>query len=468
MATRPKKAASELATGASRKQGEAVQLGDRTIPIARLHLDPDNPRHPPLKSDAEVIAQLCKDEQVLELAKDIVEMQSVSPLEVLGVVPYEGHVEHYITVEGNRRTCALLLLVDPRRAPTSELKDAFKKLATNASIPREVKVHIFADRGAAKPWIARRHLGARAGRGTRSWDTTQQARAAEGDTSTSAADNALALAILDRLSEAGLVTSAEREQVSLTTITRYVGTPGVRAILGLGGGRKLEYTHDAKEVDRALLRLVRDSIQKQDDGTSKVNSRTNSKQRVAYAHELKSEGVAPSRALLAPADPPPVAPALGAAGAGGKRNRSSTSPDKLRTLFDRSLLVKSSDPTLRRLRDEAVSLDVDEFPFAANYLLRALIEQTMTLYAKKNAKGRWSEKLTDEALTHLCHDVLKANGVSGKALMIVGKAAGSAAQPFSLHSLGHAVHGGSIPTKKALRAVSDTWRPSLEAMLKEL
>lgn len=465
MATLSRKADSESAAGATRTRDEGVQLGDRRIAIARLHLDPENPRHSPLKSDAEVIAQLCKDEQVLELAKDIVEMQSVSPLEVLGVIPYEGHVEHYITVEGNRRTCALLLLVDPRRAPTSELKDAFKKLATNASIPREVKVHVFADRQAAKPWIARRHLGARGGRGTRSWDTTQQARAAEGDTTTSAADNALALAVLDRLSTAGLLTSAEREKVSLTTITRYVGTPGVRAILGLGSARKLEYTHDATEVDRALLRLVRDSIQRQEDGTSKVSSRTNSKQRIAYANELKSEGLAPSRALPVPVTPPPFTPALPAA---GKRNRSSTSPDKLRTLFDRSLLVKSSDPVLRRLREEAVSLDLEDYPFAGNYLLRALIEQTMTLYVKKNGSGRWSEKLTDEGLTHLCHDILREKGVSGKALTIVGKAAGSAAQPFSLHSLGHAVHGGSIPTKKALRAVSDTWRPALEAMLKEL
>ena len=92
----------------------------------------------------------------------------------------------------------------------------------------------------------------------------------------------------------------------------------------------------------------------------------------------------------------------------------------------------------------------------------------MTLYTKKNAKGRWNDKLSDEALTQLCHDLLKATGVAGKALTIVGKAAGSAAQPFSLHSLGHAVHGGSIPTKSALRAISDTWRPSLEAMLKDI
>ena len=131
----------------------------------------------------------------------------------------------------------------------------------------------------------------------------------------------------------------------------------------------------------------------------------------------KVQGVAPSRALSAPAVTPPVTPAPAAASAGGKRDRSSTSPDKLRTLFDRSLLVKSSDPVLRRLREEAVSLDIDEFLFAANDLLRALIEQTMTLYAKKNANGRWNDRLTDESLTHLCHEVLKANGVSGKALL---------------------------------------------------
>ncbi|MCD0253646.1 hypothetical protein JWH16_07300, partial [Xanthomonas campestris pv. campestris] len=38
----------------------------------------------------------------------------------------------------------------------------------------------------------------------------------------------------------------------------------------------------------------------------------------------------------------------------------------------------------------------------------------------------------------------------------------------SLHSLGHAVHGGIIPTANDLKKHFDTWRPALEAMLEQL
>lgn len=453
------------ATKTSVQPAAEASLGDQTISTTRLHLDTKNPRHEPLAGDEQIIARLCNDEQVLELAKDIAEKNSLSPLDVLGVVPYEGHPGHFIAVEGNRRTCALLLLADPNRAPTKELRDQFRRLAAAAALPKQVKVHVFADRKKAKPWIDLRHLGPQGGRGTVEWNPDQKARAAGDNKNTSANDNALALAVLDRLTQAGRLSEAERKQISLTTITRYLSTPGVRAILGLGSSRTLEFTHESHEVDRALQRLVRDSIQQLPDKTFAVNSRSSSKERVAYANKLKTEGIAPTQTLPKPIAPPPALPAA-PAGVPGKRLRSAVSPDKLRTLFDSSLTVKSTDPVLLRLRGEVLKLDLEDFPFAGNYLLRAFIEQTMVLYLK--AKKRWRDPKTDEQLTQACHEALRDSGVKGKALTVVGKAAGSAANPFSLHSLGHAVHGGSVPTRKDLRAISDTWRPALEAMLKEI
>lgn len=124
------------------------------------------------------------------------------------------------------------------------------------------------------------------------------------------------------------------------------------------------------------------------------------------------------------------------------KKRSARNPANLPTLFDRSFTVACRDPVLLRLREEALRLLLENFPFSGNYLLRAFVEQTMVLFAKK--RGKFGSTMTDEQLTRACADELKVMGVTGKPLSVINKAAGNAAQPHSLHSLGHAVHGASI------------------------
>lgn len=441
-----------------------VFIGDQMLPIRRLHLDPKNPRHEPLDSDAKVIAQLCDEELIAELAQDIATRGALSPLDVLGVIPYDGHPGHYIAVEGNRRTCALILLADPSRAPLPALQSQIRRIATTANLPDKVKVHVFPDRQAAKPWIDLRHLGPQGGIGTREWNADQKTRAAGSNTRTSSRANTLALAVLDRLVELGLLTPEQRNKVSLTTVTRYLGTPGVRAILGLGSASELVYTHEASEVDTALCRLVLDSIIPTSDGSYPVHSRSNSADRLSYANDLKSKGLAPETPLETPASPPAVK--TDKAATETTKKRSARNPANLPTLFDRSFTVTHRDAMLLRLREEALKLPLKDYPLSGNYLLRAFVEQTMVLFAKK--RGKFNSQMTDEQLTQICASELKAMGVTGKALSVINKAAGSAAQPHSLHSLGHAVHGASIPTQQSLRAIFDTWQPSLRTMLDAL
>lgn len=442
-------------------RGEVI-LGDQLLPISQLHLDSQNPRHQPLEGDSAVIAQLCSEELIAELAEDIAIRSSLSPLDVLGVIPFDGHPGHYIAVEGNRRTCALILLRDPGRAPTPALQTQLRRIAATAKIPREIRVHVFANREKAKPWIHLRHLGPQGGIGTREWNADQKTRAAGSSTQTSSRANTLALAVLDRLVRLGLLTPEQRSHISLTTITRYLGTPGLRAILGLGSSSELLYTHETSEVDAALRQLVLDSVIPKNDGSFAVHSRSSSPQRLAYATELKSQGIAPTTPLQTPATPLDVTTRAKIA----PKKRNIRSPAHLPTLFDRGFTVTYRDSVLLRLRDEALTLSLGDFPFSGNYLLRAFVEQTMILFAKK--RGKYSSAMSDEQLTQLCAAELKAMGTTGKALTVINKAAGSAAQPHSLHSLGHAVHGGSIPTRQSLRAIFDTWEPSLRAMLDAL
>ena len=445
----------------------AEELGDRMVPVSRLHLNLANPRHEPVVSEEEAIAKLCDTELIAELARDIVARGSLSPLEVFGVVPMPGNPGHFVSVEGNRRTCALIIANDPNRAP-ADLRQQLRALAAKANLPKEVRGHVFADEAEAHQWIQLRHLGGQGGSGTKNWDSTQQNRAAGGNKKAAAHANTLAVNVLDRLVARGGLTPDERKDVNLTTVTRYLGTPGVRAILGLGSNKDLVYTHDVDEVDKALLHLVKDSLQPKEDGTYRVNSRTISTDRLAYANELKAQGVAPATHLQQ-AQRAPVVTKLTApprVEVAEPKKRSATHPDARKRLIPTDFKIGFKDPVLLRIRREALDLELSEFPFCGNYLLRALVEQVLALYAKK--RNRFKQSMTDAALTQACGEELRKTGVTGKAVMNVEKAAGSSNAGHSLHSLGHSVHGGTIPTANDLKKHFDTWRPSLDAMLEQL
>lgn len=110
------------------------RLSKQEIDIGRIYLDENNPRHEIYKSQEEVINFLCSSEEILNLAKDIVE-NGLSPLGVFGLILEEGSskkdkVKNYIVVEGNRRICALKLLNDPELAPSDQksIHQAFKRM----------------------------------------------------------------------------------------------------------------------------------------------------------------------------------------------------------------------------------------------------------------------------------------------------------------------------------------------------
>ena len=238
----------------------------RTIDIAHLHLNPLNPRHHAITDEPAIIRALYDKEAVDALALDIAKRGQLSPLEIIGVTPIIGNPGHFLALEGNRRTCALILLTDPSRAPTSGIRSHLEKVAAEGVVPQQIKVYEFADQTAADQWIDMRHMGEQGGVGTRKWDSIQQARALEKrnsenrPASTAAQSNLLALAVLNRLTDHGYITSEQRELINITTITRYLGTPAVRTILGLGDREKLIYTHDPVEVDAGLAKLVLDSL----------------------------------------------------------------------------------------------------------------------------------------------------------------------------------------------------------------
>lgn len=422
------------------------------IPLIKLHLDVENYRHEPVATEAEAIRQLYAVEKVEALARDIATWGSTSPLENVGVFPMLGNPGHFVTVEGNRRVTALLLLNDPDRAPSPADRKAFRDLAKLFSPPSTIEVVKFDDKASAKHWVDLRHLGLQEGQGLKSWNIQQKNRAA-GDKGS----DPLALAVLDRARAASWLPAGAVPAMS--TLTRYLKNPEVRAALGLGHHKDLIFTHAQGEVDAALRQFVLDALPRPDGSTSPVHSRTKAEDFRAYARQLHDRGVAPSTTLPKPT--PPTAPAAGKPPAKrGKRD-----PFKRMHLLPDDFVVKTDDLNLRRLVAEMRVTDVDHHEFANAYLLRAFVEKSMALYVRKLAPGyNWTEQ---QQLVQKCAELLDPTGKLSK-FKAIRVAASKTDCSYSLHTLGAVVHSNLLMDRRALMTCWQNWEVALIAMLEAL
>ena len=425
------------------------------VPLSRLHLDPENPRHDPIEDEVKIVAQLMRSEKVQALAKSIADNGGINPLDAIGVIEMPGNPGHYIVAEGNRRTCALKILMDPKKAPSPSAQRYFETQAKRVTLPQKYSVVVFASREQARPWLELRHLGPQDGAGMRTWNTAQKTRFNRG-----ASPDVLALAVLDRAETAGWIDAETRGKIGITTLTRYLGNPVVRTALGLGDRKGLTFTHEPAEVDVALQKFIEDAIPRK-TGEAPVNSRTKASDWREYGRSLHNQNVAPKTLLSGPIVPPPPTKTT------TPRVRGPRHPDKRPTVMPSDFVVKLRDPALQRLVSELKSIKPDDgFVFAANYLLRAVLERVMVLYAKK--AGVWKQSLDDRGLTRACNEALEADGVSKHELKNLRIAFSNDDSHLSLQTLGAAVHAANLPTRRSLISVWDNWAPAVRHMLDRL
>jgi hypothetical protein len=105
---------------------------EKDIEISKLRMDENNPRHPSLESQREIIEWMTSGEQKMgdklyTLAKDIVEY-GLNPSDKISVQQLEESDQEYIVLEGNRRLTAIKLLNNPDIAPDEGWKTRFRKL----------------------------------------------------------------------------------------------------------------------------------------------------------------------------------------------------------------------------------------------------------------------------------------------------------------------------------------------------
>ena len=259
------------------------------VPVNRIFLALDNPRHEPVGTEAEAIEKLCAKENVFPLARDIA-VHGLNPLERFALIPVKKGkgakaASSYYAAEGNRRICAVKLLNDPDLAP-AKLRDAFEKLSKTWRPISTVPAVLFDDLESVKIWLDRVHSGEQGGIGRKGWSADQKARFDGGN------KNKAALALLD-YAEAEKLISTDERQGKLTTVQRFLSNDVFREVLGFDQSNPNEpsRTRPKAEFDLLLKRFMRDLV-----GKKEVNSRMNKDEITKYARPLASlNGVTTTR-----------------------------------------------------------------------------------------------------------------------------------------------------------------------------
>lgn len=248
------------------------------IEIVNLYLDLKNPRQE-TKTQEEAIDWLCENEKVEELAKDIVEI-GLSPLELPATLKINEN--YWSVLEGNRRICALKLLLEPELAPNLKTKNKFIQLNSrweNKIV--ELECVSFETREESDIWLDRLHIGQQDGLGRVKWNATQIQRRSDRP------ENKRAIMVLDYAVKNDWV-SEDAINSKLTTATRYLNNQKFRNSIGLGNSfLDLAYCRPLNVFNNSLKTFVDDLIN--NDVNGNVSSRASKIKIERYGDKILSK-----------------------------------------------------------------------------------------------------------------------------------------------------------------------------------
>jgi hypothetical protein len=354
------------------------------VPIGKLFLLPENPRHEPLQTEEEAIDHLCEHEAVFPLAKDIVE-HGTNPLERFALIPIENSsksssTKSYHVAEGNRRICAIKLLNDPELAP-SKLRTQFTKLASDWEQVKAIEGVIFPTYQEAKIWLKRIHTGEQGGIGRKGWNAEQQARLDGGN------KNKEAQKLLDYAENAKLITSDERRK-KLTTVQRFLGNETFREAIGIvpSDDDQVKLTRPEADFKVIIKTFISDLVV-----GKKVTSRMKSDDIKKYARPLSAiEGISGKRVE-------PAAPTENQAGSRkGMVNKKPGKIDKVKSIGSENEITIA----LRTLANEKLKslyFSICDIPFEHHTPLVAIgvwaFFETLTASAGRNEETSFDSYL---------------------------------------------------------------------------
>ncbi len=259
-----------------------------SLKIEDLLLDQSNPRNTTSSSPREALQKIVTDQGVklAELAESIVDQEALNPMERMLVLKHGDDPTRYVVLEGNRRTAALKILINPAVLGSLEVAQSVRRRleAAAAKFKRDwvepITAFALDDREDAEYWLRLRHTGENEGRGVVNWSTQQQDRFVGASPS---------LQAVDFVKEHGRLTDDEKHKLGgrfTTTVKRLLDSPGVRQLIGVEvRGDRLLTGLPADEVIKPLKRIVLDLAL----GRKRVTDLKLVDQMIAYVESFEAE-----------------------------------------------------------------------------------------------------------------------------------------------------------------------------------
>jgi len=347
----------------------------KELPLASLVVNPANDRHGELENETAAIAQLfaTHEQHMRNLSRDLVNKGEVfePPL----VFPFG---EKYVVADGNRRTTCLKLIVNPRRAPTVELRQFYEEIKQqwSGALPDKIECRVETDRDRVDDILFRRHTGVQGGIGQSTWNDRMKSnfviRTGKNPGLHVADEIEKLLAAADMLPS---------RKIPRSNLNRLLSSEPLRNRVGISVRKgKLEFIREETVTLHALQRIASDLATR----VVTLEEIWDTESKLEYIDKLDSEGVLPS-----------VAQKIVAASAA--QNKTISKPSKISAIkltvwphlipqVDYGIIWTANLQRHREIWEELqFKLELQDHQNAISVLFRVLLELSIDHYIKQTS-----------------------------------------------------------------------------------
>ncbi len=392
------------------------------------------------------------------MAGDIVQ-HGLDPSTIPIVVRHSGRPTRYVILEGNRRLAAIRALENPESVASVVKTTVLSRLRQHSRSYQEDPIDtmpcvVVKDRDEARHWIELRHTGLNDGAGTMPWRSDESARFRARSRRPEIHSQAL-----DFLSERGDLSAEDRARVPVTSFKRLLGTPQVRAKLGLEvTDHHLSVLADKNKIAKALMHVINDLS----SGKIKTADIYTSQNRQAYARNLPQ-----TVAVAATLSSGQGAPLVTSATAGKTRATRPKRAIERTKLIPTSCVLDISDRRINNIENELRKLGLNDYTNAVSVLFRVFIELSIDSYIQAQPSIGLHEKTPLQRKMKAVADHLVASGkLTQKQRQPVSRACQRdsflAPSIDLMHTYVHNAH--AFPAPGDLRAHWDNLEPFLAAI----